>query len=428
MEVISSVEDSFLADDFLRQLMSVGEVDLLVGIPSHNNATTIGRAVETIEQSFQQSFPRDRVVILNVDGGSRDSTSEVFLSATLSKNSNPQGLTSLRTIHRVTTRYSDAPSQGGAFRTMLAAADLLRAKACAVISPVASNLTPACISALLKPAARENFDYVAPLYRRHKFDGLLARHLLYPMSRAIFGKRIRELHSDEFGFSCRLGSHWLNQNGWQDEAVQFSPETWMAIGAISSDFRCCQTFLGQKTHPATSSGTEIVAAVRRNVAALFWCIESQQLVWMERTGSEAVPTIGSDHDLTSEPLRVNQKRMLEMFRSGVSGLTTILENILEPGTHAEIQRIAALDDRRVTFAAEVWVKTLYEFAAAYHHSVLNRDHLIQALVPLYRGRIYSFLLEHHASSPEEIEADTENLCLEFEHQKPYLLEKWKAKE
>lgn len=428
MAVISSAEDSFLADDFLRQLMSVGEVDLLVGIPSLNNATTISQAVETIEQSFQQNFPRDRVVILNVDGGSRDSTSEAFLSAPLSKNSNPRSLTSLRTIHRVTTRYSNAPMQGGAFRTMLAAADLLRAKACAVVSPVASNLTPACVGALLKPTARENFDYVAPLYRRHRFDGLLARHLLYPMSRAIFGKRIRELHSDEFGFSCRLGSDWLNQNGWQDEAVQSSPETWMALGAISSDFRCCQTFLGQKTPPATSSGTDIVAAVRRNVAALFWCMESQQLVWKERSGSEPVPTIGSDHDLISEPVRVDRKRILDMFRSGVSGLTTILETILEPGTHAEIQRIAALDDRRVNFPADVWVKTLYEFAAAYHHSVLNRDHLIQALVPLYRGRIYSFLLEHHDSTPEEIEADTETLCLEFEHQKPYLLEKWKARE
>ena len=34
----SLVEETFLDDDFLRQLMSVGEVDLLVGIPSHNNA------------------------------------------------------------------------------------------------------------------------------------------------------------------------------------------------------------------------------------------------------------------------------------------------------------------------------------------------------------------------------------------------------
>jgi hypothetical protein len=36
-------------------------------------------------------------------------------------------------------------------------------------------------------------------------------------------------------------------------------------------------------------------------------------------------------------------------------------------------------------------------------------------------------VEHHDSSPEEIEADTENLCVEFERQKPYLIERWKAK-
>jgi hypothetical protein len=52
---------------------------------------------------------------------------------------------------------------------------------------------------------------------------------------------------------------------------------------------------------------------------------------------------------------------------------------------------------------------------------------LQALVPLYRGQLYSFLLEHGNSTPEEIEADSEALCLEFEHQKPYLIERWKAK-
>jgi len=73
------------------------------------------------------------------------------------------------------------------------------------------------------------------------------------------------------------------------------------------------------------------------------------------------------------------------------------------------------------------VKTLYEFAASYHHAVLNRDHLVQALVPLYRGRLYSFLQEHANSSPDEMEAQSEILCQEFERQKPYLLERWTAK-
>ena len=58
---------------------------------------------------------------------------------------------------------------------------------------------------------------------------------------------------------------------------------------------------------------------------------------------------------------------------------------------------------------------------------MARNHVIQALVPLYRGQLYSFLLEQANSSPEEIEADTESLCREFENQKPYLVEQWKAK-
>jgi len=41
--------------------------------------------------------------------------------------------------------------------------------------------------------------------------------------------------------------------------------------------------------------------------------------------------------------------------------------------------------------------------------------------------MYSFLLEQANSSPAEIEADTESLCQQFENQKPYLVEQWKAK-
>ena len=72
-------EDILLGDDLLRQLMSVGEADLLVAIPTYNNAGTIGQTVQAIEDSYQQNFVRDRVAILNVDGGSSDQTPEIVL-------------------------------------------------------------------------------------------------------------------------------------------------------------------------------------------------------------------------------------------------------------------------------------------------------------------------------------------------------------
>jgi hypothetical protein len=128
-------EETLLSDDFLRQLMGVGEVDLMVGIPTHNNAHTIGTTVAVVEESFRQNFTRDRVVIVNVDGGSRDGTSDAVLKSVAETHPSLRGLTSLRTIHRISTRYPGGPSPGVALRSILAAADLVRAKACAVIYP-----------------------------------------------------------------------------------------------------------------------------------------------------------------------------------------------------------------------------------------------------------------------------------------------------
>jgi hypothetical protein len=419
-------EETFLEDGFLRQLMSVGEVDLLVGIPSYNNAATMGQTIATIEESFQQNFVRDRVCILNVDGGSSDDTRNVLLQKNERKNGGHRGLTTLRTVHRVSWAYGSAPSSGVALRTILAAADLLRAKSCAVVSPTTTNLTAAWVANLLRPIYRERFDFLAPLYARNKFQGLLARNLLYPMSRAVFGYRIRELYADEWGFSGRLATQCLDEDVWHEEAVRTRPEAWMAVTAISTELNCCQYFLGQKAAPASGAGPDIVEAIRQAVGSLFWCLEKYESRWLNRTGSQAVPTFGPDHELSEESPPANPEKIFEMFHSGVNELEPLLASILASETHAQVKAIALLDAERFRFANELWVRTLYDFAASYHHAVLNRDHLVQSVVPLYRGMLYSFLVQHANSSADEMEADTEELGLEFERQKPYLVERWKS--
>ena len=420
-------DDILLGDDFLRQLMSVGEVDLLVAIPTYNNASTVAQTIQIIEDSYQQNFIRDRVVILNVDGGSSDQTSETILNMNGRKGGAHRGITSLRTVHRVTTQYGRAPSQGMALRTVLAAADLLRAKSCAIVSPATTNLDPSWIANLLRPAYRQDFAFVAPVYARSRFQGLLARNLLYPMSRAVFGLRIRELYADEWGFSERLATQCLGQNIWNHEAIRARPEAWMAVSAICSGMKCCQSFLGPKAPPPPGSGPDIVEAIRQTVGNLFWCFETFQEHWLDRTGSEAVPTFGPEHDLTPEDKPSSQEKAFDLFRTGVKGLDSVLSSILTPETHEQLREIAGHEPEKFHFSSGLWVRTLYEFAAAYHRTVIARDHILQALVPLYRGHLYSFLLEHGESSSDEIEADSETLCLEFERQKPYLIERWKAK-
>jgi hypothetical protein len=87
-----------------------------------------------------------------------------------------------------------------------------------------------------------------------------------------------------------------------------------------------------------------------------------------------------------------------------------------------------LREQEFRYPAELWVRTVYEFAAAYQKSVINRDHIIQALAPLFRGRVFTFVVENRNGSASDVEKNIESLCLEFERLKPYLLEIWKSKQ
>src|SRR6202795_5116162 len=224
-------EEDVLTDDFLRQLMNVGEVDILVGLPTHNNAKTIGSIVQTIQIGILRGFPRERAVIINVDGGSRGGTPELVTGVTIDDVRPSSNLPALRTLHSISTKYANSPASGVALRTILAAAELLRAKACVVMSPESSNIEPDWVSTLLAPVYRDRFDLVTPTYRRHKFEGLLITNLLYPMTRALYGLRIREAYSPEFGFSGRLGSQFLGQNIWNDGTDEAAVELRLTLAA-----------------------------------------------------------------------------------------------------------------------------------------------------------------------------------------------------
>jgi hypothetical protein len=405
----------------------VGEVDLLVGVPTHNSAKTVGETLQGIRLGLLKYFPRERTVILNADGGSKDGTRDVVAAASINDVQRASDLYALRTLPCISTVYGDSPATEVALRTILAAADLLRAKACAIVSPESTNITPDWIEYLLRPVYRDNFDLVTPVYQRHKFDGLLLRNLIYPMTRALYAKRVREPYAVEFAFSGRFCSHLLEMQVWDHDAGGVGTEMRMTIAAMAGGFRLYQTFLGTKP-PLDRGSADLVAAMRQTVGTLFWSLEPNFQYWSTDRGTEIVPTCGAEYDLTTEPIRVNRKRLYQIFNSGVGELEPVLQSILSAQTLADVQGIAKLAEEDFRYPHELWVKTAYEFASSYYKSVINRDHIIQALAPLYRGKVYTFLVENRDASGEEVEMNVEELCLTFERLKPYLLDLWKARE
>jgi hypothetical protein len=244
------------------------------------------------------------------------------------------------------------------------------------------------------------------------------------MTRALYGLRIREAYSPEFGFSGRLGSQFLEQNPWND-GTDGAAELRLTLAAITGKYRICQSCLGEKV-PIERRAPDLVPVLRQTVGALFAQLESDFPVWSVVNSSQEVPSNGSEQEVLLEPLRINRKRLREMFSTGVAELESVFQSILSADTLAELQRISRLGEEEFQYPAELWIRTIYEFAASYQRAVISRDHIIQALAPLFRGRVFTFLKENRTASAAEVEQNIEGLCLDFERLKPYLLEIWKT--
>ena len=420
-------DEDILSDDLLRQLMSVGETDILVGVHTHNNAKSVGRVVQVIREGLLKFFPRERVAILNVDAGSQDGTTELVRAAAISDVGDATPFYALRTLHCISSQYDNVPSAGKAMHIVLAAADLLRVKGCAIVAPESSGIQPDWMNRLLRPIYREQYDFVAPVYSRPRFDGMLVTNLMYPMTRAVYGKPIREPRPGEFAFSDRLVSDLVGHELWNQDAGRLGPEVCFTASALADDARIFQTFLGPKGN-VDHQPADLVLALRQTVAPLFWSMEATFDWWNTIGVLQALASDGPDYEISMDPVHVDLTRLRQMFASGVTDLQDVLRSIVSASTLAQLQSAAADDGNNFQYTDELWVKVVYEFAASYHRSVINRDHIIQALAPLYRGRAYAFLTENQEASKEDLAEHIEALCQSFERQKPYLLELWTAQE
>ena len=192
--------DSTLPDVLLRQLIAVGQVDVLVGLPTLNNAATITDVVRAVHVSFTRDFPRLRTVMINSDGGSTDGTPDLIGEARFTEADRVQTSHPLRTLHRVLAPYHGLPGKHTALRTIFAAAELTQAKAIIVIDPAGPSTTPERVTELIAPVARGDVEFLAPRYRRHPRDGVLITQLVRPLVRALYAVALDEPLGAEF--SC----------------------------------------------------------------------------------------------------------------------------------------------------------------------------------------------------------------------------------
>jgi len=406
------------------QLAGIGRADILVGIPSYNNARTIGHVVRAAAAGLREHFPGAKSIIVNSDGGSTDGTQEIVAGTDQAETEKILVTHPSLPVAKIVTPYHGIPGKGSAFRTIFHIADRLGVRACAVVDSDLRSIQPAWFQLLLGPVMDGRVDYVAPLYWRHKLDGTITNGIVYPLTRALYGRRIRQPIGGDFGFSGDLARTYLSKPVWETDVARFGIDIWMTTTAVAEGFRVGQAFLGAKIHDAKDPGGDLTPMMTQVVGSCFALVGTYADAWPKVRGSDPVPVFGEPQAARAEPIAVNVERMRSIFAQGLEDLGEIWGKILPDALLAGLGAIAAAPPSDFRVPDPLWAEVVYRFALAHHRGILPRDHLLSSLIPLYLGRTASFFLEMWDAEPEEVEARIEGLALAFEGLKPLLQGEW----
>ncbi|MCI0525893.1 MAG: glycosyl transferase family 2 [Nitrospira sp.] len=411
-----------LRAELQNQLQQIGPCDILVGIPSYNNAKTIGHVVRAVSAGLAKYFPEAKSVLVNSDGGSLDGTPQALADAGVDLQSifiphrvNP--------LNKISTPYHGIPGKGSAFRLIFESAQMLQVKACAVVDADLRSITPEWIELLLRPILKEKYDYVTPYYHRHKYDGTITNHIVYPLTRALYGKRLLQPIGGEFGFAGDLASYFLTKDVWATDVARFGIDIWMTTTAIARDAKVCQAYLGAKIHDPKDPGADLSAMLVQVVGSVFSLMEENERLWKTIVASEPVSIFGFQYEVGLEPVPVGIDRMLKAFELGLKEFLPLWEGVLPQEVLSELKSMCPVTPA-VKFADDLWVRVIYGLAIAAHRKAMTWEHLLRSFTPLYLGRVASFVLETQELSHGAVEAKIEELCKVFEHQKPYLIQQW----
>jgi glycosyltransferase involved in cell wall biosynthesis len=415
-------ENALLDRETTKLVEKIGKADLVVGIPSFNNVNTISHVVQAVSAGLMKHFPEARSVIVNSDGGSTDGTREAVASAEYTALDRLLVRHRLYPVHKIITPYHGIPGKGSAFRTIFKIAELLGARACAVCDSDLRSITPEWVELLVGPVLSEGYDYTAPLYRRHKYDGTITNSIVYPLTRALYGKRVRQPIGGDFGFSGELAACYLSKDVWDTNVARYGIDIWMTTTALAEGFKVCQAYLGAKIHDLKDPGSDLSAMLVQVVSSVFELMDTYAAVWRESVQSEPVPYFGFEYSVGLEPIAVNTERMINNFRQAARDLEPIWRNVLSEGNLSRVKALAESEPH--VFPDDFWASVVYDFADSYHKRVMNREHLLRSLTPLYLGRTAAFVQETAAASSDEVEDRIEALAMAFEAGKEQLVSRW----
>ena len=355
---------------------NVAQADIAVVIPSYEEADSIAHPTRVVSEGLRKYFPDRNSVIINADNASPDGTEEVFLGTQ----------TEVPKIYITTP--PNTPGKGWNFANAFRKAYSLSARAIVCVDADLISITPEWIGYMAGPILEEGFDYLTPLYSRHKYDGTITNNICYPLIYGILGRDIRQPIGGDFALSARLARHIVSVP-WHRTTHQYGVDIFMTMQALLGDFKIAQVGLGSKVHKPSAPKLgqmflQVVSTALLTVAGAF-------KTWKSITKVTKTPVFGLKELAEAQDLEVDRELIRGNAAAGFNETVDALREYLSPEVVGRLEKTFA-ESGGPRIDTDFWVDVLFDVIAAFA-GCGDPARLVESMRGLYFGRVYSFMNE-----------------------------------
>jgi hypothetical protein len=337
------------------------------------------------------------------------------------------GSTFLVPWHKLTPDAPGTPMLGmaTAYQAVFAACEQFGTRGCCVVASKLESAGLEWVRQLVRPLLEDGMDLVAPRYARRKFDGLLNSSIIAPLMRCLYGKRIHNPMGPDLGISRRLSQKIPTANGSTGNAISRGNSlASVAPGVLCNGLQACEVHVGARIYPPTD-WTNISSIIAQVLSPIFLDMERYAPCWQRTRASVSVSAFGDPVYVTQDEGSVDVSRLIESFQLANRDLQEIWGLVLPPSTLVELRKLSRMPVEQFRMSDDLWVRIVYDFALGHRLRIINRDHLLKSMTPLYLAWVASFALALGSSAESTLEQRLERLSVAYESGRSYLVSRWR---
>ncbi len=390
-----------------KNIKQIKKVDIVVGIPSYNEADNIDFVVKQVDKGLRRYYPKLKSIIINVDNNSPDGTKNVF-----------EKIKVLSPKLYISTKKG-ITGKGYNFYNLFKKAVELKASLVIVVDADLKSITPKWVRELGEAIIKKDYDFITPIYARHEYDGSITNHIVYPLVYGLLGYNIRQPIGGDFAMSGKLVEYLLEQK-WIKTTKKYGVDIFLTSNAVLGNFKIAQANLGAKIHKP--SAPKLGPMFSQVSTTLFSKLIEGKQKWQKPIKTKPVPVFYQKSGVKPQNLSIDYKAIKATALYLFSINRSYLKKYLTAKNFQELNKLYV--HKKMDIDIELWSRVVYDMLYAFDKLEIN-SHFAEVFKPLYFGRVASFIKQTLELSYQQSEQEIIKQAKVFYKNRDYLLSRYK---